>query len=78
MNWSKINRLAFKIVTGIVCLFLVAGGIRMCSHTLYLKGLIGIVAGAIVAVLFTRKPSLLNWIQVLTLLFVAMLVVGYI
>jgi hypothetical protein len=76
MNWTRLNSVAFKIVAGIVCLFLVLGGFAMCIHTLYLKGLIGIVAGAIVGVLFTRKPSLFNWIQVLTLLFVSMFIVG--
>jgi hypothetical protein len=78
MNWIRINVIAFKIVAAMVCSFLVLGGMAMCSHTLYLKGLIGIVAGAIVGILFMRKPSLFNWCQVLTLLFVAMFIVGYI
>ena len=76
MNWTRINSIAFKIVAGIVCLYLVLGGIAMCLHTLYLKGLIGIVAGAIVGILFMRRPSLINWLQVLALLFIAMFIVG--
>ncbi|GAA3969207.1 hypothetical protein [Mucilaginibacter dorajii] len=78
MNWTKVNIVAFKIVAGTVFLYLVLGGVAMCLHTLYLKGLIGIVAGSIVGVLFVRKPSVFNWVQVFTLLFVAMYIVGFV
>jgi hypothetical protein len=76
MNWTKVNIVAFKIVAGLVFLYLVLGGVAMCFHTLYLKGLIGIVAGAIVGILFVRKPLVFNSVQVFTLLFVAMYIVG--
>jgi uncharacterized protein involved in exopolysaccharide biosynthesis len=48
----------------------------MCLHTLYIKGLIGIVGGTIVGILFVRKPSFKNYAQVVVLLFVAMFIVG--
>lgn len=76
MNWITINNVAFKIVAGTVFLYLVLGSVAMCFHTLYLKGLIGIVAGSIVGVLFVRKPLVFNWVQVFTLVFIAMYVVG--
>ena len=76
MSWSKINNASYKIVAGIIGTYLFLGGIAMCLHTLYVKGLIGIVAGAIVGILFMRQPFIINWFQILALLFAAMYIVG--
>jgi hypothetical protein len=76
MNLSKVNNIAFKIVGGLICAFLVLGGLGMLDQGRYVKSGIGIVSAVIIGILITRRVSVRSWIQVIVLLLVTMMIIG--
>jgi len=77
MNLSNVNNIAFKIVGGLICAFLVLGGLGMLDHGRYVKCGIGIVSAVIIGILITRRVSVRSWIQMIVLLLVTMMIIGF-
>jgi hypothetical protein len=77
MNTSRINLIAYRIVGSIIIILLLLAGGGMILDDSYLKGGINITAAIIIGWRLFKLPSMIEWATVVMVLFVALIIIGY-
>ncbi len=76
MDADKINTIAFRTVSIIICAFLVIGGIGACVNHQYIKGGVGFLVTPIIIFVGLKPASIKTWAIVIAIFAVAMYFVG--
>jgi|GEM_PF-2619590 len=76
MTLAKFNVIAYRTVGIIIVIYLLLGGIGVALNGHYKSGCVGIVTALIIIRLLFKSPSLLFWLLMIILLFLAMFLVG--
>jgi len=76
MQGTKLNNIAYKVVTIIICLFLLIGGLGFGLQHLYIKCLIGLLSALFMGVLIFRRASVKHWVLTLLLPCISAFIIG--
>jgi len=76
MNADKLNLFAFRIVSVLICVFLLIGGVGACINHQYMKGVVGFLALPLIIFIGLKPASLKTWGLMALVFVVTMFFVG--